>query len=78
VLFRRSTPAINTLKNSLKIIQKDVISHHLKKHQNVNPEDAAEITSLIVNKIVNKFATHLKDDKTQANLSIHVMEQVFK
>ena len=78
VLFRRSTPAINTLKNSLEIIQKDAIFQHQKKHQNVNTEDAAEITSLIVNKIVTKFATHLKDDKTQANLSIQVMEQVFK
>ena len=78
VLFRRSTPAINTLKNSLETIQKDAIFQHQKKHQNVNAEDAAEITSLIVNKIVTKFATHLKDDKTQANLSIQVMEQVFK
>lgn len=78
LLFRKSTPAINTLKNSLEEIQKDAISLHLKKHQNLNSEDAEEITSLLVNKIVSKFAMHLKGDSTQANLSIKVMEQVFK
>ena len=76
--FRKSTPAINTLKNSLAEIQKEAISLHLKKHQDLNSEHAEEITSLIVNKIVSKFAMHLKDDNTQANLSIQVMEQVFK
>lgn len=78
LIFRKSTPAINTLKNSLEIIQKEALSLHLKKHQNFNPEHAEEISSLIVNKIVTKFAMHLKDDNTQANLSIRVMEQVFK
>lgn len=76
--FRKSTPAINTLKQSLESIQKDAISVYLKKHQNSNTEQAEEIASQIVNKIVSKFAMHLKDDNTQANLSIQVMDQVFK
>lgn len=78
LLFRNSTPAISTLKSSLVSIQKDAISLHLKKHQDLNTQHAEEITSILVNKIVTKFAMHLKDDKTQANLSIQVMEEVFK
>jgi len=78
LIFRKSTPAIITLKNSLESIQKDAISLHLKKHQDINTQHAEEITSLLVNKIVTKFAMHLRDDKTQANLSIQVMEEVFK
>lgn len=78
LIFRKSTPAISTLKSSLEIIQKDALSLQLKKHQDLNPEHAEEISSLIVNKIVTKFAMHLKDDSTQTNLSIQVMEQVFK
>jgi glutamyl-tRNA reductase len=78
LIFRKSTPAISTLKSSLESIQKDAISLHLKKHQDLNTRHAEEITSTLVNKIVTKFAMHLKDDKTQANLSIQVMEEVFK
>ena len=78
LIFRKSTPAINTLKNSLEAIQKDAISLQLKKDQDFNTKQAEEITTILVNKIVTKFATHLKDDKTQANLSIQVMEDIFK
>lgn len=78
LIFRKSTPAISTLKNSLEVIQKDALSLHLKKRQDLNPDHAEEISSLIVNKIVTKFAMHLKDEQTQTNLSIQVMEQVFK
>ena len=77
-MFRKSTPAINTLKTSLESIQKDAIILHMKKHHNMDAQHAEEITSLLVNKIVTKFAMHLKDEKTQANLSIQVMEEVFK
>ncbi len=78
LIFRKSTPAISTLKSSLESIQKDAISLHLKKHQDLNTQHAEEITTILVNKIVTKFAMHLKDDRTQANLSIQVMEEVFK
>ncbi len=76
--FRRSTPAINVLKNSLENIQKDAIFLHAKKHQDFNINHAEEVTSLIVNKIVSKFAMHLKEDNSQANQSIQMMKQIFK
>lgn len=78
LMFRKSTPAINTLKNSLENIQKDAITLHSKKFDNLNVDHTEEVTSFIVNKIVSKFAAHLKDENAEADLSIQVMEQVFK
>ena len=75
--FRRSTPAINSLKKSLEMIQKDAISSHSKKYENVNEDLVEDITSQMINKIVSKFAMHLKSDNTQANKSIKVMKDVF-
>lgn len=75
--FRRSTPAINSLKKSLEIIQKDAISSHSKKYEDVNAELVEEVTSQMINKIVSKFAMHLKSETTQANKSIKVIKDVF-
>ena len=75
--FRRSTPAINSLKKSLEMIQQDAITLHSKKHQDVNTELVDDITSQMINKIVSKFAMHLKAENTQANQSIKVMKDVF-
>jgi len=76
--FRKNTPAINSLKNSLENIQKDAIFSHSKKHHDFDPEQTKEVTSLIINKIVSRFAMHLKDNNQQANQSIQMMKQVFK
>ena len=35
------------------------------------------VTSQIINKIVSKFALHLKSDQTKTNQSIKVMKEVF-
>ena len=75
--FRRSTPAINSLKKSLEVIQKDAITSHSKKHQDVNSKLVEDVTSQMINKIVSKFAMHLKAENTQANQSIKVMKDVF-
>ena len=75
--FRRSTPAINSLKKSLEVIQQDAIYSHSKKHQVVNAELVEDVTSQMINKIVSKFAMHLKAENTQANQSIKVMKDVF-
>jgi len=78
LIFRKSTPAINALKKSLETLQKDTIKIHSKKHQNSNVEYVEEATSFLVNKIVAKFAQHLREDEVQANKSIQVMKRVFK
>jgi len=75
--FRRSTPAINSLKKSLETIQQDAISTHSKKYADVNPDYVDEVTSQMINKIVSKFAMHLKSENTLSNQSIKVMKDVF-
>lgn len=75
--FRKSTPAINNLKHSLENIQKDALHNYFKKHQDSNLDEAEEIATQIVNKIVSKFAIHLKDEQTRTNQSIQVMNEIF-
>jgi glutamyl-tRNA reductase len=76
--FRKAIPAINSLKHALEGIQNDAITSHLKKYENLNIDHAEEISSFIINKIVSKFAMHLKEDQDHTEDSIQVMEQVFK
>ncbi len=76
--FRKSTPAINSLKKSLEVIQQDAIFVHSKKYDKLNNDHIEDVTSQIVNKIVSKFAMHLKEGNSQANQSIKVMNQIFK
>lgn len=77
LMFRRSTPAINSLKKSLEMIQQDAITLHSKKHNDMNADHIEVVTSQMINKIVSKFAMHLKSESTQANQSIKVMKDVF-
>jgi len=78
VIFRKSSPALSTLKHSLETIKNDAIALNLKKHDQLNPQEVEEITNLMINKIVSKFATYLKDDTSKAEVSIEVIEHVFK
>jgi len=75
--FRRSTPAINSFKKSLEVIQQDAISSHLKKNTDMNSDHVEDVTSQMINKIVSKFAMHLKSENTMTNQSIKVMKDVF-
>lgn len=78
VIFRKSSPALSTLKHSLETIKNDAIAINLKKNDQLKPQEVEEITSLMINKIVSKFATYLKDENSKAEMSIEVIEQVFK
>jgi glutamyl-tRNA reductase len=75
--FRKSTPAINSLKKSLESIQKDAISAHAKKFDSNEADLLEDVTSQMISKIVSKFALHLKSESTKANQSIRVMKEVF-
>ena len=75
--FRKSTPAINSLKKSLETIQKDAISAHAKQAESGEKELLEDVTSQMISKIVSKFALHLKAENTSANQSIRVMKEVF-
>ncbi len=75
--FRKSTPAINSLKKSLEEIQKDAITAHAKKLDQAESDVLEDVTSQMISKIVSKFALHLKAENTRANQSIRVMKEVF-
>ena len=75
--FRKSTPAINSLKKSLEEIQKDAITAHAKKLDQSESDVLEDVTSQMISKIVSKFALHLKAENTRANQSIRVMKEVF-
>lgn len=75
--FRRSTPAINSLKKSLEMIQHDAICSQAKKIDNMNTDHVEVVTAQMINRIVTKFAMHLKSENSQANQSIKVMKDVF-
>lgn len=75
--FRKSTPAINSLKKSLEMIQQDAITAHARKAEDENMELLEDVTSQMISKIVSKFALHLKADNSKANQSIRVMKEVF-
>lgn len=74
---RRYTPAINALKQSLKMIQQDEINFHKKKIENFDESQAEEITSRFIQKITTQFVKHLKDEKTSVPQTIEVMSKVF-
>jgi glutamyl-tRNA reductase len=75
--FRKSTPAINSLKKSLESIQKDAITAHAKKLDSNEADLLEDVTSQMISKIVSKFALHLKSESAKANQSIRVMKEVF-
>lgn len=74
---RRLTPAINALKQSLEVIQKDEIAFHKKKLKGFDEEHAEIITSRFIQKITTQFVKHLKDDKTSVPQSIEVVRRMF-
>lgn len=74
---RKFTPAINALKQSLKVIQDDEIDFHRKKIKDFDVEQAEIITSRLIQKITTQFVKHLKDEKTSVNQSVEVMKKVF-
>lgn len=76
--FRKHVPAIHLLKESLKKIKDDVIESQLKKEPDLNLKELDKTTSLILKKVVGKFALYLKENHTEANQGIKMIEQVFK
>lgn len=74
---RKHTPAINALKKSLENIHKDGIEFHKKKISNLDTEQAELVSSYIVQKITTQFAKHMRDNNTDANQTIDVLQKVF-
>jgi glutamyl-tRNA reductase len=77
ISHRKYVPAVNALKESLQMIQKDEINFHTKKIKDFNIEHAEFVTNRIIQKITTKFVKHLKDEETAVDQSIDVMSKIF-
>ncbi|MGB2129485.1 MAG: glutamyl-tRNA reductase [Flavicella sp.] len=75
---RKFTPAVNSLKESLQIIQADEIKFQSKKIKDFNTAHAEVVTSRMIQKITTQFVKHLKAQDTSVNQSIDVITKMFE
>lgn len=74
---RKYVPAVNALKESLRIIQHDEIDFHSRKIEGFNIEHAEYVTNRMIQKITTQFVKHLKDEETSVDISIGVISKMF-
>lgn len=75
---RKYAPTIHALKAKLNDIVASELTLHRKKLPNFDEEQAEIISSRIIQKITNHFASHLKDESTSVDESIEFIEKVFQ
>lgn len=75
---RKYAPTIHALKAKLNDLVATELAFQRKKTINFHEEQADLITSRIIQKITNHFATHLKDENTSVDESIEFIEKVFQ
>ncbi|PXY44401.1 glutamyl-tRNA reductase [Flavobacterium hydrophilum] len=75
---RKYAPTIHALKAKLNDIAASELAFQKKKTINFDEVQADLITSRIIQKITNHFASHLKDENTTLDESIEFIEKVFQ
>ncbi|TPN87992.1 glutamyl-tRNA reductase [Aquimarina algicola] len=75
---RKFAPTIKALKKKLVTLKDTEINIQRKKYGDFNEEQADIISSRIIQKITNHFASHLKDDHASADESIELIQKVFQ
>ena len=75
---RKYAPTIHALKAKLNDIVAGELTFQRKKAVSFDEEQAELITSRIIQKITNHFASHLKDENTSVDESIEFIEKVFQ
>lgn len=75
---RKFAPVIKALKKKLKTMKEEELDFHSKKATNFDPEQADIISDRIIQKITKQFANHLKDENTDANNSLDLIQKVFQ
>lgn len=73
---RKFVPTIKALKEKLSVIKAVEISAQQKKTEDLNLEQAEIIGDRIVKKIMNRFASHLRDDGAEGSLEL--LQKVFQ
>ena len=75
---RKYAPTIHALKAKLNDIVAAELAFQRKKTSNFDEEQADLISTRIIQKITNQFATHLKDENTSIDESIEFIEKIFQ
>ncbi len=75
---RKFAPTIKALKNKLDYFKETELDIQRKKLGDFNEEQAEIISSRIIQKITNHFASHLKDDSFATDESIELIQKVFQ
>jgi glutamyl-tRNA reductase len=75
---RKYAPTIHALKAKLNDIVAKELAFQRKKTSNFDEEQADLISTRIIQKITNQFASHLKDENTSVDESIDFIEKVFQ
>jgi glutamyl-tRNA reductase len=75
---RKFAPTIHALKEKLNSIKETELSVQRKKLSNFDEAQAELISTRIIQKITNHFASHLKDDTTMVDESIEWIEKIFQ
>lgn len=76
--IRKFSPAINALKESLETIRKNEINIHMRKHEHFTSGDLDKITSRLMQKVVRKFAKHIRANTLDANQTLDLMCRIFE
>ena len=74
---RKFAPTIHALKAKLNDIKDNELNFQRKKLSDFNEEQADLISNRIIQKITNHFASHLKNDETDVDESIAMIEKIF-
>lgn len=75
---RKFAPTINALKKKLKTMNAEEIDFQQKKLDNFNKEQAEIVSNRMVQKIMNRFAEHLRYANGSTEASLELIEKVFQ
>lgn len=75
---RKFAPTIKALKKKLKTMKDAELDFQRKKISDFNDEQAEIVSNRIIQKIMNHFANHLKDDSNTTDESLELIQRVFQ
>lgn len=75
---RKFAPTIKALKKKLKTMKDAELDFQRRKITNFNDEQAEIVSNRIIQKIMNHFANHLKDDSNTTDESLELIQRVFQ
>jgi len=74
---RKFAPTIKALKKKLKTMKDAELDFQRKKITDFNDEQAEIVSNRIIQKIMNHFANHLKDDSNTTDESLELIQKMF-